>query len=120
MSKNSLCHFEVMSKDTKKAGDFYSQLFDWKLNFDMGEDYIMFQPESGVGGGIQKIETLTPGGGLRIYIYVEDIDAYIKKAVDLGGKQVTPKTDIPNVGWYGEFSDLDGNIIGLFTGRPGS
>ncbi len=117
MSDNSLCHFEIMSRHPKKSADFYARLFGWKLNYDMGENYILFQPESGIGGGIQKADEITPGSGLAIYIRVDDIEACLKKAVDLGGKQVTGKTEIPNVGWYGQFSDLDGNTIGIYSGN---
>jgi len=35
--------------------------------------------------------------------------------VKLGGRKVKEKTEIPNVGWVGLFTDLDGNTIGLFT-----
>ena len=39
----------------------------------------------------------------------------LEKAVNLGAKKVKEKTEIPNVGWFGLFTDLDGNTIGLFT-----
>ena len=46
---------------------------------------------------------------------VEDINAMLKKAEKLGCSKVKEKTEIPNVGWFGLFTDLDGNTIGLFT-----
>ena len=39
----------------------------------------------------------------------------LDEAVKLGGKKVKERTEIPNVGWFGLFTDLDVNTIGLFT-----
>lgn len=39
----------------------------------------------------------------------------LEKAVELGGRKVKEKTEIPDIGWFGLFTDLDGNTIGLFT-----
>jgi len=38
----------------------------------------------------------------------------LEKAEKLGGKKVKEKTEITGVGWFGLFTDLDGNTIGLF------
>jgi len=46
---------------------------------------------------------------------VDDIDTMLEKAVKLGAKKVKEKTEIPNIGWYSLFTDLDDNTIGLFT-----
>lgn len=51
---------------------------------------------------------------------VDDINAMLRKAVKLGGKKVKEKTEIPNVGSFDLFTDLDGNIIGLFTPKQES
>jgi len=48
---------------------------------------------------------------------VDDVDATISKAKNLGGKIIKEKTEIPNIGWFGLFSDLDGNVIGVFKGK---
>jgi predicted enzyme related to lactoylglutathione lyase len=45
----------------------------------------------------------------------DDIDSSLAKAESHGGKNVTPKTEIPNTGWFGFFSDPTGNLIGLYT-----
>ncbi|MCP4567540.1 MAG: VOC family protein [FCB group bacterium] len=116
MASNGICHIEISTANVHKGADFYNKLFGWKLNFDMGDEYILFQTEVGLGGGFTKSEK-TGSGGLVIYVEVDNIDAYLIKAVDLGGKPVVSKTEIPNVGWFGHFADLDGNTIGLFTAQ---
>lgn len=117
MAKNSICHFEIAARDVKKAGEFYRDLFGWKLDHSMGDEYILFRSEGAPGGGIGRSENFTPGTGVVVYIEVDDIGAYLKKAVKLGGAQTVPKTEIPNVGWFGHFTDPEGNTIGLFTGK---
>ncbi len=117
MSKNNFCHFEIAATNPKKSAEFYVQLFGWKINNSMGDDYIFFQPTDGLSGAFMKAESVPDTTGVVAYIEVDDIDAYLQKAISLGGQQVTAKTDIPTIGAYGKFSDLDGNIIGLFTSQ---
>lgn len=50
-----------------------------------------------------------------IYVDSADIDADLKKAEELGGKIIMPKSEIPETGWFGIFEDLTGNHIALYT-----
>ena len=118
MAHNTICHIEISCRNAARAGQFYGGLFGWKLNSDMGEDYIFFQPKEGVSGALSTTKDFTPGNRVVIYVEVDDIEAFQRKAVELGGKMSTPKTVIPHHGWYGLFTDPDGNIIGLFTPQP--
>jgi predicted enzyme related to lactoylglutathione lyase len=118
MANNTICHLEISCKDCKKASEFYNSLFGWTMNFAMGDEYVLFQPEGAPGGGLSKAESINPGGGVIFYVEVDDIEAYLKKAVELGGQQAVAKTEISGHGWYGHFKDPDGNVIGLFTGNP--
>jgi hypothetical protein len=47
------------------------------------------------------------------YVSVDDIDAYLAKALSLGGKTLVPKVTIPN-GAFAWLSDPDGNTVGLW------
>jgi predicted enzyme related to lactoylglutathione lyase len=44
---------------------------------------------------------------------VENIDKYIKKVTDLGGKILRPKQEVPTVGFIAMAIDPDGNQFGL-------
>jgi predicted enzyme related to lactoylglutathione lyase len=46
------------------------------------------------------------------YVEVDDLKAYLDKAVALGGKVVVPPVKFP-LGTFAWFSDIDGNMIGL-------
>jgi predicted enzyme related to lactoylglutathione lyase len=50
-----------------------------------------------------------------LYISTDDIDATLAKIEAHGGKTVVPKTEIPQVGWFGIFTDPTGNRVALFT-----
>ena len=113
---HTICHLEIPTTDAKKSGEFYKELFGWEIDYSWGPDYAIFNTGEGVltGGGLDRKDKITPGQ-IIIYIQAEDINAMLDKAEELGGIKVKGKTEIPNVGWFGLFTDLDGNTIGLFT-----
>ncbi len=116
-----IVHLEIPTTDTKKSGEFYKKLFGWKIDYSWGPDYAMFSYEvrqdGGLrGGGLDRKDDIKPGN-LIIYVHVDDIEAMLEKAEEFGGKREQGKTEIPNVGWFGLFKDLDGNTIGLFTSK---
>jgi len=117
MSKNSVCHIEISCKDSKKASQFYESLFGWKTEAAMGDEYIFFQPEIGVGGAFSQNPDHKPGESVVFYVEVDDIEASLKKAAELGGTEARAKTEIPGHGWFGLFIDPDGNKMGLFTSK---
>lgn len=108
--------FEVISPDVKRAQQFYADLFGWQMSA-MG-DYALVETGAGegaLGGGFGTASEQNPAG-VRIYMRVDDIAAYLAKAEQLGGRQVLPATDLP--GGYGQFAiftDPDGNLVGLWA-----
>jgi predicted enzyme related to lactoylglutathione lyase len=111
--------FEVTSRDHERAQKFYSELFDWQVAADpsMG-GYGLVDTGAGeeaIGGGIGPAESATDAG-VKIYVRVDDLDAYLAHAERLGGHRVVPPTDLP--GGYGRlaiFTDPDGNAVGLWS-----
>ena len=114
---NHFCHIEISATDLKSAQEFYGKLFSWKLDpSGTFPGYTMFETGKEPGGGLQQMERINPGEGVIIYVAVEDVDATLKRAKELGGTIVREKTEIPKIGWFGLFKDLDGNLIGIFKG----
>jgi predicted enzyme related to lactoylglutathione lyase len=113
---HTICHSEIPITDVKKPGEFYKKLFGWKMDYSWGKDYVISDTGEGQlsGGGLDRKDKITPGN-IIIYILVDDINAMLEKALKLGAKKIKEKTEIPNTGWFGLFTDLDGNTIGLFT-----
>ena len=116
MSDHPIVHIELSAQDPGDAGKFYADLFGWKIESDEAMDYVMFRAEPGPGGGFVKAgEQGMEAGDVLIYVATADIEAALTKAESLGGKTVVRKTEIPNVGWFGVFTDPTGNAVGLFT-----
>jgi predicted enzyme related to lactoylglutathione lyase len=53
---------------------------------------------------------------VKIYVRVDDLDAYLDRAETLGGTRVLPPTDLPgDAGRIAVFTDPDGNQVGLWA-----
>ena len=112
---NPVVHFEICSSDLAKAREFYGKLFDWELKHDEAMNYTLVEVgEGGIGGGIMQAEEGKFPPYVAFYVQVDDLEASVKKAEELGGKVIVPPTPIPNIGNFAMFSDLDGNVIGLW------
>jgi len=117
MSKRNVVHVEIPAADVGAAASFYQQLFDWKMEHAAEFDYTMWSDGSGYGGGFNKVDDHTPVGQVLVYIDSDDIEADLKQVEKLGGKVVTPKTEIPGTGWFGVFKDPTGNVLALYTSK---
>ena len=108
-------HFEIAGKDGKKLQEFYGKLFDWKIEVDPAMNYGMVDTggEGGINGGIFQAPPEAPAY-LTFYIQVDDLQAYLDKAISLGGSVMVPPTPIPNMGAFAMFHDPEGNLVGLF------
>ena len=115
MSKRNIVHVEIPAVNVEGAGKFYESLFGWKLQHMPEMNYTMWEDGSGSGGGFPQVSEENPAGQVLVYIDSDDIEADLKKVEKLGGKVLHPKTEIPQMGWYGVFQDPTGNVIGLYT-----
>ena len=102
---------EQVSSDPKQAESFYTELFGWELNVVPDFDYGMMQsPERGIGGGIGQAQQ--GDGYVTVYAEVDDPQAYLDKAVELGGKTIVPVTEMEMV-TFALFADPEGHLFGL-------
>jgi len=108
-----IVHFEVIGKDAKKLQDFYSKLFDWKVDANNPMNYGMVgADDAGIGGGIAT--GMDGGAGhLTFYVEVDDLAAALKQAEGMGGKTVMPPTQVPGGPEIAHFSDPEGHLVGL-------
>jgi uncharacterized protein len=112
--------FEIVSPDAERARTFYSELFDWQVTADPGMDgYSLIDTQAGegaIGGGIGSPQVPGEGPSVKIYMRVDDLDAYLDRAEQLGGKRLLPPTDLPEgFGRIAVFTDPDGNQVGLWA-----
>jgi uncharacterized protein len=111
--------FEILRPDHERAQKFYRELFGWQVTADpaMG-GYGLVDTAAGdgaIGGGIGP--SVEPGErGVKIYMRVDDLDAYLDRAEQLGGQRLVPPTDLPgDYGRFAIFTDPDGNQVGLWS-----
>jgi predicted enzyme related to lactoylglutathione lyase len=110
--------FEVVSPDVERAQKFYSALFEWKVDADPtmgGYGLVDTGVEGGLTGGIGP--SMRPGDtGVKVYVRVDDLAAYLDRAEQLGGKRLVEPTQLPgDFGWFAMFTDPDGIPVGLWA-----
>jgi predicted enzyme related to lactoylglutathione lyase len=115
MSNHQIVHIEIPSRNFQESGEFYHALFGWKIIPAPEMNYTMWEPATGPGGGFSPLGENVSAGDVLIYVDSDNIEADLKKAVKLGGKLLTPKSEIPGTGWFGIFQDLTGNNVALYT-----
>jgi predicted enzyme related to lactoylglutathione lyase len=115
MSKRNVVHVEIPAANVEGAGKFYESLFGWKLQHMPEMNYTMWEDSSGSGGGFPQVSEENPAGQVLVYIDSDDIEADLKNVEKLGGKILRPKTEIPQMGWFGVFQDPTGNVLAVYT-----
>ena len=110
-------HWELMSKDPAKVSDFYSKVFDWKVQHRPELNYRLVDTASqgGINGGIVKPEHEGPWPGTMLCsIAVDDLAAYRKKVVAAGGQVCVEEQQVPGMGAFSLFTDPEGRMMGLW------
>ncbi|TCZ69297.1 hypothetical protein E0485_23950 [Paenibacillus albiflavus] len=90
--------FEMNSQDPKRAAEFYSTVFGWKIaepNWGYHPVVTGENHKPGIDGGISMGPSDYPHG-TRIQIEVEDIDQAIIKSKELGAQIVRDKMEFDN------------------------
>jgi predicted enzyme related to lactoylglutathione lyase len=116
---NTFCHMELQSSNTDGSKEFYGKLFGWGMqDMPMGDmTYTMFKTSDSddeIHGGITQTHCPDNTSGWLSYVLVEDVDASLKQAAGLGAEVLLEKTEIPEMGWMGVFSDPAGPRMGIW------
>jgi uncharacterized protein len=109
-------HFEIRGPDDRQLADFYASLFGWRMQAVPGVGYTLIDTGgAGINGGIQKVTDERPA--TTFYIETDDLQSALDKINLVGGKTVTPITELPGMATYAIFEDLDGLAVGLVLER---
>jgi predicted enzyme related to lactoylglutathione lyase len=121
---NPFVHIELQTKDLAKAKDFYSRLFDWKLESlpVAGDDmpYTMIDVGEGTGGGMYENQDPGVPPHWLAYVGVDDIRASTLKARELGATVLQDVMAIGDHGWISVIRDPTGAVIALWQPKEGS
>jgi predicted enzyme related to lactoylglutathione lyase len=120
-------HFEIHAADPPAAVRFYTELFGWTFT-PFGPAYHLIKTGEdgpGIDGGLVPRQgpnpdpaDPTPVIAFMCTCNVDSVDAYMAKALALGGWVALPKMAIPGVGWVAYFKDTQSNIVGLMQNDP--
>ena len=111
---------ELHTPDIDGAKAYYGGLMGWRFqtehaaSFAWGEGagaYHLIEAGGGVHGGMAALE----GGGAHwlYYVRVDDVEAVLEKARDLGATIERPAFEVPGVGGNAVIADPGGARIGL-------
>ena len=106
--------FEIRGRDRKRLQEFYSELFNWKI--DESEALGVAVIEHGIGApvdGISGVMTQADAPGVSVYVQVANLRESLEKAERLGGKKVLDPIDLPAGPTIARIEDPEGNSIGL-------
>jgi predicted enzyme related to lactoylglutathione lyase len=111
---------ELGTTDADGAQRFYEEVFGWTTN-DMGPDYggyrVFNVGETGIAGLMTLPDASIPPHW-QPYVAVEDPDATVAKAAELGGSALAEPMDVPNVGRIAVLRDPQGAVFGIIKPAP--
>jgi uncharacterized protein len=105
-------HAEIRSADPDATRAFFSELFGWTYTDGAFPGYSFV--DTGVDGAIPTAIGPLQGGAETVlfFVGVEDVEATLAKAEQLGGKTIQPAQEVPGV-TFGVFADGQGHIVGV-------
>jgi uncharacterized protein len=121
----AVVHFEVVGKDGDALRRYYGELFGWSIDTNNpmqygmvdGKDNRTVSGDTGIGGGVAQGPDGYEGH-VTFYVAVPDVEAALQKAESLGGRRVMGPETIMDMVELGQFTDPEGNLIGLVKDRP--
>jgi predicted enzyme related to lactoylglutathione lyase len=120
---DKVVHFHIPVDDMERAKEFYTKIFDWNIQETGHSGYNLVETvevdevenpiEPGAINGALYVRE-SPEEYPEITIEVSSIEDYLKKIEESGGEVVTQKTPVKDYGFYAEFRDTEGNVVGLW------
>ena len=117
-----LVHFELHADDPERAVAFYTSVFGWTVNRMGDMEYWLLttgpDDEPGINGAILPRQGGRPDVGAPIVgmvntVQVDDLDATLAKALELGAQMALDKMAIPGVGTVAYLIDTENNVVGV-------
>lgn len=113
---------ELGTTDADDAQRFYGEVFGWTAN-DMGPEFggyrIFNVGETGIAGFMALPDASVPANW-HPYVAVDDVDATLAKAKELGGAAIMEPMDVPETGRVALLTDPQGATIGIIKPQPAS
>ena len=108
---------EIGTTDLDATERFYAAVFGWEFQ-QFGDGYRVATSRGRQVGGFYQWADPIPDG-VRVYVTVADLEATLEKVTANGGTVGTARTPIsPDQGWWADFRDPAGTLLGLTTMNP--
>ena len=111
---------ELMTPDPRAVADFYEAVFGWKANHAPmeGMEYTVFMvdggSENGIAGAMKPpMEGMPAFWG--VYFNVDDAEATVKRAKELGASVMMEASLTPGVGTLAAMADPQGAMFSIMT-----
>lgn len=118
------CWMELATTDHAAAKKFYSELFAWSFTeFPIGPDelYTMFQVDGRDVGAAYALPAERRKQGIpahwNVYVAVENADAAVSRAAELGAKLLAPTLDVFDVGRMAVLEDPTGAAFSVWQAK---
>ena len=113
MPGNPVVHFEIGCQDGSRSRAFFSALFDWEIAGVEAGLTIKTGGASPISGHIGELASEW-GNYVIVYVQVDDLEASLTKAAELGGNVLVEPVTLPGEGSFAWIAAPEGNIIGLW------
>jgi len=118
-SPGEFCWNELMTPNVLQAKEFYGALFGWQSeDVAVGDmTYTIFkQGDKGIGGMMQipQDQKAHISPHWMSYVSVEDVDAMVAKAKNLGAKILVPATTVNDMGRFAVIQDTGGANVAVW------
>ena len=106
--------FQILSKSPEETARFYSHLFGWTVNSDnpLGYREINTGSLDGIQGGIWPAPPQA-SSFVQLFTVVDDVQACVKLAQELGAQLIIPPTALPDGGELAVMHDPQGMSFGV-------
>lgn len=114
-------YFDLSVTDPDQARRFFEQVFSWRFEkFPLAYDYYRIHAgpdeEPGIDGGMGSAKDAPATGGrplTQVTVPVPDLDQFLARVQQSGGRIIEPKTAIPGIGWYATCAEPGGLMFGM-------
>ena len=105
-------HAEIRSADPDATRAFFADLFGWTYSDGAFPGYTY--AHTGVEGALPTAIGPLQGGPETtvFFIGVEDVEATLARAEELGGRTIQPAQQVPGV-TFAVFADAQGHVVGV-------
>jgi predicted enzyme related to lactoylglutathione lyase len=114
----NVIHFEIPADNPERAVKFYKKVFGWKIEKWQGSvPYWIIsnqEKEEGISAAIHGKDNFKTVVNI---ISVPQIDDFLERITQAGGKIIMPKGEVPTGGYIAYAEDTEGNAFGVFQGK---